>query len=246
VIVRASLGRLCAAAWLGLFVAGSAAMARAQELSAAPGLSGPIGPRPDRGARVHDGFYFRVASGFSVYDERLSSDELLAGGSVEARNRGVASASDLAIGGTVAPGWVVGGGIYSLDLVASTFRADGAGAAAVPDELDPGLRSLSLIGPFFDWYPNVRGGFHAQASLGLATLTPRVFAHPATQKSEYIAVGGGLLLGTGYEWWVADEWSIGILTQLGVRLLRGKDDDHVAWTHVITNSPTLCVSLTYH
>ena len=103
-----------------------------------------------------------------------------------------------------------------------------------------------MIGPFVDWYPNVRGGFHAQGALGLATLTPRVFAHPATEKSEYIAIGGALLLGTGYEWWVADEWSIGVLAQLGVRVLRGKDDDDLAWTHVVTNSPTLCVSLTYH
>jgi hypothetical protein len=241
----------CFAFLFGLFVGGLDSSVGAQESSPVPGLSGPVGPPPDRGARVHDGFYFRVAGGFSVYDERLSSAELSTGSnfdgqSVEGRNRGIAHSSDLAIGGTIAPGWVVGGGIYSLDLVASTFRARGDGALAMPDELDPGLRSLSVIGPFVDWYPNVRGGFHAQATLGLATLTPRVFAHAATEKSKYIAVGGALLLGTGYEWWVADEWSIGVLTQLGVRVLRGQDDDDVTWTHVITNSPTLSVSLTYH
>lgn len=220
--------------------------AAAQPLSAAPGLSGPIGPPPDRGARVHDGFYFRIASGFSVVDERLSSGTLPSGGSVQGRNRGLAALSDLAFGGTVAPGWVLGGGVYSLDLLSSTFRARGNGAQAVPDELDPGIRGLSVIGPFVDWYPNVRGGFHAQGAVGLATLSPRVFGDPATTKSEYAAVGGALLIGTGYEWWVADEWSIGILGQLGVRLLRGKDDDGVSWTHIITNSPTLSVSLTYH
>jgi hypothetical protein len=245
VIVWRSGRRLAAFVSSVVIVGAWGALARAQELSPAPGLSGPIGPPPDRGARVHDGFYFRVAAGFAAYDERLSSDDSALGGSVEARNRGIVSVSDLAIGGTVAPGWVVGGGIYSLDLVASTLRVS-SDAAAVPDELDPGLRSLSVIAPFVDWYPNVRGGFHAQAALGLATLTPRVFAHPATEKSEYIAIGGALLLGTGYEWWVADEWSIGVLAQLGLRVLRGKDDGDVAWTHLVTNSPTLCVSLTYH
>ena len=59
-------------------------------------------------------------------------------------------------------------------------------------------------------------------------------------------MGGGLLIGTGYEWWVADEWSIGVLGQFGVRVLSGKDDSGVRWTHVITNSPTLGVTLTYH
>lgn len=195
---------------------------------------------------MHDGFYFRVASGFSVFDERVSSGTLATGGTVEGRNRGIAALSDLALGGTVAPGWVVGGGVYSLDLVASTFRARGNGAQAVPDELDPGLRGLSVIGPFVDWYPNVRGGFHAQGALGLATLTARVFGDAATSKSEYIAIGGALLIGTGYEWWVSDEWSIGVLGQFGVRVLQGEDDDGVSWTHVITNTPSLSVALTYH
>ena len=223
------------------------APAYAEPLSAAPGLSGPVGPAPEAGAHVHDGFYFRVASSFGVYDERLQSEELVTGGTIEARNRGMAAVSDLAIGGTVAPGWVIGGGIYSLDLIASTFRtSEDSVATVVPDELDPGLRSLALIAPFVDWYPNVHGGFHAQAALGLATLTPRLLGHPATDNSEYLALGAGLIIGTGYEWWVADEWSIGVLGQFGIRVLTGKDDSEVRWTHIITNSPTLGVTLTYH
>jgi hypothetical protein len=195
---------------------------------------------------VHDGFYLRVATGFGVYDERLESATLPEGGKIEARNRGIAALSDFAIGGTVAPGWVVGGRIFSVDLVASTYRASGSGVVPVPDELDPGLRNLSVIGPFVDWYPNVRGGFHAQGGLGLATLTPRLFGHPATQRSEYLAVGGALVLGTGYDWWVADEWSIGFMGQLGLRYLRGEDDSGVRWTHIVTNSPSLWLVLTYH
>jgi hypothetical protein len=220
--------------------------AAAQELSAAPGLSGPVGPPPDEGARVHDGFYLRASSGFAVYDERFESDELPLGGSLDGRNRGFASVSDLAIGGTVAPGWVIGGGIFSADLVASTLRISGSGLAAPPAELDPGLRSISLFGPFVDWYPNVRGGFHARAAVGLSTLTPRVFGHPSTQRSEYLAVGGGLVLGVGYDWWVADEWSIGIMSQVTARLMTGKDDTDTKWTHLVTTTPGLYVCLTYH
>jgi len=223
-----------------------AARAAAEPPSPVPGLSGPVGPPPDVGARVHDGFYLRVASGFAVYDERLASDELAGGGSIQARNRGIAQIGDLAIGGTVARGWVIGGAIYSLDLLASTLRTSGAAFTAIPAELDPGLRNLSLIAPFVDWYPNVRGGFHAQAAIGLATLTPRVLGHPATDDSEYLALGVGLALGAGYEWWVADEWSIGVLSQLGVRLMRGEDDAGAEWTHVITTSPSLSATLTYH
>src|SRR5689334_5231402 len=109
--------------------------ALADPLSPAPGLSGPVGPPPDQGAHVHDGFYFRIATGFGVMDERLNADELPGGGSIEARNRGIATTSDLAIGGTVAPGWVIGGGIYSLDLIASTLRTSGANISSIPAEL---------------------------------------------------------------------------------------------------------------
>lgn len=229
--------------FLGMSLRGDPASA--QGLSPAPGLSGPIGPPPDEGARVHDGFYLRIASGFSVLDERLMAEEI-DGNGIEARNRGIATLSDLAFGGTVAPGWVLGGGIYSLDLIASTLRVKESSLEPIPAEIDPGLRALSMFGPFVDWYPNVRGGFHVQGALGLAILVPRVFGHPATSESEYTAVGGALVLGTGYEWWIADEWSIGVLSQLGFRLLRGEDDSGRSWTHLITNSPALCVSLTYH
>lgn len=219
--------------------------ALAEPLSPAPGLSGPVGPPPDEGARVHDGFYLRIGWGFGVFDERLESDDLASGGSLKARNRGIATTSDIAIGGTVAPGWVIGGLIGSVDMIASTLRTSGASLTEIPTEIDPGLRNSSLIGPFVDWYPNVRGGFHAQAALGLATLTPRLFGHPATDDSEYLAVGGGLMLGAGYEWWVADEWSIGVLTQLGARVMGG-DADGASWSHVVTISPNLCATLTYH
>lgn len=218
----------------------------AEELSAAPGLSGPVGPPPDVGARVHDGFYLRVSAGFAAYDERLDSGDLPLGGSLAGRNRGIASVSDVAIGGTVAPGWVIGGGIFSADLLASTLRTSGSGLSGVPAELDPGLRGSSVFAPFVDWYPNVRGGFHARGALGLATLTPRVFGHPATERSEYLAVGGGLVLGVGYDWWVADEWSIGVMSQAVARLMIGTDDADVKWTHIVTTTPGLYVCLTYH
>ncbi len=223
-----------------------ATSASAQELSPAPGLSGPVGPAPEReGARVHDGFYLRLAAGFGVFDERLQSGDLENGGSIEARNRGMSSLTDLAIGGTVARGWVIGGVIYASDLIASTLRISEAGAV-LPAELDAGLRSVSLIGPFVDWYPHPSEGLHVRLTLGLATLTPRLIGHPATQRSEYLAVGGGLALGVGYDWWVADEWSIGVMSQLGAAFLKGKDDSDVDWTHIVTISPGLFVCLTYH
>jgi len=193
----------------------------------------------------HDGFYLRVATGFGVYDERLTSAaDAEYGGSAKGRLRGMAALSEIALGGSIGRGWVLGGGIYSADLIASTFRSN-PGSAVPPAELDPGLRSLTVIGPFLDWYASDTGGFHIQFGLGLGTMTPQVFGDAATRQSEYLAIGGGLMLGVGYEWWVGDDISLGILSRTTAVLLRGHDDSDVAWTHFGLTSPGLLVSLTY-
>jgi hypothetical protein len=204
--------------------------------------------RRDPTVHRHDGFYLRVANGFGVYDERLTSDDVTPyGGQIRSRTRGVVALGELAIGGTIARGWVLGGGIYSGDLIASTFRAnpDNSEGATPPAELDPGLRSLTLIGPFFDWYARDTGGFHIQGAIGLATLTPQVFGDAATQESKYLALGGGFMFGAGYDWWVADQFSLGILARTTAVLLQGTDDQDVGWTHLGLTSPGLLVTLTY-
>lgn len=193
----------------------------------------------------HDGFYLRVASGFGVYDERLTSAAAPEyDGSAKGRLRGMAALAELALGGSIGRGWVLGGGIYSADLIASTFRSN-PGSALPPAELDTGLRSVTVIGPFLDWYARESGGFHLQFGLGLGTMTPQVFGDPATRQSEYAAIGGGLMLGVGYEWWVDDDISLGILSRTTAVLLRGHDDADVAWTHFGLTSPGLLVTLTY-
>lgn len=200
-----------------------------------------------REAYRHNGFYLRFGTGFGVIDERLSSESSATyGGEVHGRNRGMAALGELAIGGTIGEAWVFGGGIYSADLVASTYkRGDGANAPP-PPELDPELRNLALLGPFFDWYPNPHRGFHFQGALGLATLTPRVFGDSATERSEYLAVGGGLMLGAGYDVWVDEEWSLGVLARTTAAVCSGRDDADVRWLHLVITSPSLLVTLTYH
>lgn len=196
---------------------------------------------------VHDGFYMRFGSGLSAFDERLQSeDSAVYGGEIKSRTRGIATVSELALGGTVAEGVVVGGGLYTLDLLTSTLKLEEDSAGSPPAELDTELRNLVLFAPFIDVYPNPRRGFHVQGALGLAALTPRVFGSSATEQSEYAAIGGGLMLGVGYEWFVADEWSIGILGRATVSVLTGKDESGVRWIHVPISSPSFMVSLTYH
>lgn len=193
------------------------------------------------GARTHDGFYLRIGNGFGAFDERLSAGS--GDSEVNARNRGIGTLGELALGGTIAPGWVLGGGVYACDVLAATFRSSGAD---VPAELDPGLRNAGLIAAFVDVYPDPHRGLHFQGALGLATLTPRVFGHPATERSEYLALGAGLMFGAGYEVWIADEWSLGVLARTTVAFVAGDDELGTSFRHLVLTSPGLLVTLTYH
>jgi len=55
-----------------------------------------------------------------------------------------------------------------------------------------------------------------------------------------------LMLGAGYDWWVAEEWSLGVLARTTIAVLRGQDESDVRWLHVAVTSPGLLVTLTYH
>ena len=225
-IRRRGLARACV---------GMAALSSA--CTATPQAASPAAAR----AREHHGFYLRVASGFAAYDEHLASDHSAAG-AIHGRNRGLATLGELALGGSIGRGWVLGGGIYSADLLASTYRTK---TVAPPPELDPGLRNLALIAPFVDYAFESVPGVHLQLALGLATLTPRVIGDPATSVSEYLALGGGFLFGGGYEWDVSESWRIGILSRTTVSVLGGRDESGARWSHVVVTSPGLLLTLTY-
>jgi hypothetical protein len=216
------------------------ASSHAASVRAEPPALGSASPAA-RAGYPHHGFYLRFASGFAAYDERLSSDNAL-GGARSGRDRGIATLGELAIGGSPAPRWVIGGAIYSADLLASTYRTK---TVAPPAELDPGLRNVALIAPFFDYALESLSGVHVQGALGLATLTPRVLGDAATSQSEYLAVGAGVMFGGGYEWDIAESWRLGVLSRTTLSVLGGHDDARASWLHVIVTSPGLLFTITY-
>lgn len=206
--------------------------------------------RHARRGRVHDGFYLRFASGFGVYEERLESDDTrVYGGEVGGRTIGLASVGELALGGTVGKGLVVGGGIYTARLLTGHFRLDPGSPAAPPLELDPELRELLVLGPFVDWYPNPRRGLHLQAALGFAGLMSgdgNFRGDDDDDDDRYRAYGGGIVLGIGYEWWIGEEWSLGALARAQAAAVSAKDEADVRWFHGVSTSPSLLLTLTYH
>jgi hypothetical protein len=210
---------------------------------ATPRLASAAEPSCPPVGRCHDGFYLRAASGFTGYSEALISDANAdAGRDPEANISGIGTASELALGGTVSRGLVVGGGLYGANVLTYTVTVE-RGESAPPELLRPS--QLALLGPFVDWYTDPTRGFHLQGSLGLAL---GIGLEPERTQLHFRdpAVGGGLMLGFGYEWWIGAEWSLGVLGRLSIALLGEEDDSGRDFSRVAVASPAFLLGVTYH
>ena len=180
----------------------------------------------------HDGFYLRLAAGVGGGVDRLEGSFPDYGFPDEdgraGRTYSFAVPNELAVGYTVVPGVVVGAGIY--DSVWLAPKADARG----PLDYEFATSQMALLGPTVDAYPLPRKGWHVQGSLGVATLNMGFgstgFATPRPAQA-HVTVGGGFALGAGYEWFVAEQWSVGFLLRMMRGWSEGNDAEGGSWTH---------------
>jgi len=202
--------------------------------------SGRASPSVDSTAHRHDGFYFQVASGIGAYNEAIGSDIL------DGHVRGVATAFDFAAGGTVFSGFVVGFGICHTAMLASHFDADqDTSVEPAARSLDADDARLTLLGPYVDYYVRPGDGLHIEGSIGFATLSGYSYDSGNFGKDD-VALGGGFMVGLGYELWVGDQWSLGAITRLVTAVTYDEDPAGVGWLHGVGTLPNVLFSATYH
>jgi len=200
---------------------------------------------PPVGVHEHDGFYLRMALGLGHLGARFGSDESAAyGGKVTGTLGGGSGALELALGGSPMPGLVLGGGLY-LDgggkLRTNVFEVDGTSAGQVQyDQV-----SLGLLGPFVDYFFDAKSGWHLQGALGYAWMN----VGPATRDGVTVAkksLGGvGFEVGGGYEWWIASQWSLGVLLRGTFVAVANNANDGERWSYESLAVPELLLSVTY-
>jgi hypothetical protein len=167
---------------------------------------------------------------------------------------GFAGATELAIGASPIPGWALGGGVYTTTIPSPS--SDDLEFDVLPggQRYEFTLTQLALFAIFSDVYPMPDTGFHVQGGAGMAVLVMGLGTStgslatsedrgPTTQA--HTAVGPGMMLGLGYEWWIGNEWSLGALARFTYGWTSGDDGDGVSWDHQ-TGSMTLLAGFTYH
>ncbi len=222
----------------------------------------PYAPRDDEDARPdytsgpsssrhhHDGLYFRLAGGVGggsdaadATDDYFERGNGFSGKHYSASASSFAGATEVAIGVTLFHGLVLGAGAYTATLTAPQANSTGVGDGNYTFDVS----QLALFCPVVDWYVMPDHGFHAEFGFGFATYVaatgvPRSFGPSA---HAHTAVGTGFVLGAGYEWWVSDEWGVGVLARLLRGGTDGTDPDGVAWSHT-TTTYALMLGATYN
>jgi hypothetical protein len=160
----------------------------------------PLPPPVMRTDHNHDGFYLRLSLGFGNLGTTMNAPS---SGAVKAS--GSTLALDAAVGYAVKPGIVLGGNLMLESLPSADVELGRSGYQGTSDV------SAGLLGAFFDGYPNSRGGFHLGGTFGLASATVQ---RPKEAAGFERAGGFGLAGWVGYDVWVAEQWSAGILLRL--------------------------------
>ncbi len=180
----------------------------------------------------HDGFYLRLALGIGGGVDRLEGSlpdyDFVYEDGRAGRMYSFTVPTEVALGYTVAPGLVTGAGIYNTLWTAPTADAETA-----PD-YDFETTQLALFGPMVDFYPLPQEGWHLQGALGLASFNMgfgTTGIAPPRYAQAHVTMGMGFMLGAGYEWFVAEQWSVGFLLRTMRGYSTGSDSDGGQWNH---------------
>jgi Autotransporter beta-domain len=167
----------------------------------------PQGPRP--GVREHDGFFLRLGLGFSGLSGSANAGNPGAGASTTAGSaldgtvKGGGAMIELLLGGTPAPGLVLGGG-----LIGYSFSKPTIDSSTGSRKLDNSQLSLSLLALFAQYYFDPRKGGYLQALVAVTEETFRYDVNGETVEAEP-KDGVGFGLGGGWDFWVGEQWSLG-------------------------------------
>ncbi|MBX3128889.1 MAG: hypothetical protein KF718_19390 [Polyangiaceae bacterium] len=202
------------------------------------------------GRRHHGGFYLRLAGGVgygsdSVESDASAFDDVVTGQptAFSGTASGFAAATEIAIGFTPVRGLVIGAGVYTATLIESSA----SGVATATGKYEFNVSQLALFMPMVDFYLDPQSGLHFQGGVGLGTFVmgQAYPTGPGPDARAHTGIGPGFMLGVGYEWFVSDEWSMGLAARVLYAATSGSDPESVDWTHR-SFAPTMMVTVTYH
>ncbi|MBN1656729.1 MAG: hypothetical protein JXA30_23350 [Deltaproteobacteria bacterium] len=171
-------------------------------------------------AKTHDGFYLRMSLGvqYAGFDRSVEADsESVVGYESDSEITGIGGTGEITLGGTPARGLVLAGSWIGGNIANDVVKRDDGTEL----ELD-GMLQFSMLGFTIDYYFDEEGGFHLGGTIGGA-----VAGAPLPEESLFEFIGGwggAIAVSTGYDWWVGQQWSLGVLGRILFAGVKGEDE----------------------
>lgn len=193
----------------------------------------PAGTLP--GHHVHDGFYMRLTTGVGVLnakDRRGGQDRTISGSGL---------AMSFALGGALSPHLI----LYGEMLVSQALdpKVDAAGSSqALGYDLN-----LSGIGPGVAYYL-VPLNMYLSATLAFSKVSQSSTNNGSNsaRNVDITEVGVGMSFMVGKEWWVSQDWGLGLAGQLHLASMKTKPQDAGTDDRMTATALSLLFSATYN
>jgi len=148
--------------------------------------------------RTHDGFYLRAGFGLGYGTVNSNMDAL----DWDATYSGSGWLFDLLLGGTVANSVIIGGGLLLHEISDPKVELTSPGEDVMLNDTS-GALGVVLLGPFVDVFFGPNSGAHVGAMLGAGSIG-------LEDDSENPSGGWGFAVFGGYDFWVSDQWALGV------------------------------------
>lgn len=183
--------------------------------------------RAQGGAHEHDGFYLQMDLGVGG----MASSTSMLGADFEAS--GGAGQFSLAIGGAVTRNFVLAGQLWGSSVSEPEVKVNGQSAGTATDA----TLSLSAIGLNLTYY-FMPINIYVSATPSIGTLSVKQGGQSYDTKS-----GFAVKLAVGKEWWVSDNWGLGLNLQFAHASNKSEGTNPPTWA---TNWIGLALSATYN
>ncbi len=150
------------------------------------------GPKPHE----HDGFFLQLDGGVGSMTSTASQ------GGVDAKLSGTAGEFSVSIGGAITPSFVLGGQFWGTSVSSPKYELNGTSYGSTGTTL-----GLSAVGVNLTYYV-MPINLYLQATPSIGWLSEESGGASTSTKS-----GFAIRLAVGKEWWVSDNWGIGLNVQ---------------------------------
>ena len=166
-------------------------------------------------SHTHDGFFLNLALGFGyqsfTYDANKATYDMEA--------NGVSSEFDLKLGGAIAPNTLLHATILGVTNTGEIEgKRDGKKVTSTSDRSE----GLSLLGIGVTYY--LPENIFFSGTIGLAAFNLQDNTDKDNDITGQTENGFGVQLAVGKEWWVSDNWGLGVSAALTYGAAADKDD----------------------